>query len=197
MPNIPTEIGGVITLACILNHLNFIGRHFWVPRNSSIHEFWDSRIGKCSVGVGLTFFSVPLHHQTGSNNLLSPFLILLCVTAQSNDLITSLCSRRTLSQFWSFKIRRTTFLNYIKFADLLILRLWNCEKFRRVASTIGFLTEIPKWSTLRMLKNGKLKVSLPVFQEPIGLNAFYSKPGDIVQLGGTGSLEPASLKIPI
>ena len=32
-------------------------------------------------------------------------------------------SRRTLSQIWGFKIRRTTFLNYVKFADLLILRL--------------------------------------------------------------------------
>ena len=28
------------------------------------------------------------------------------------------------SQFWWFKIRRTTFLNYIKLADLLILRLF-------------------------------------------------------------------------
>ena len=32
-------------------------------------------------------------------------------------------SRRTLSQFWSIKIRGTTFPNYKKFADLLILRL--------------------------------------------------------------------------
>ena len=32
-------------------------------------------------------------------------------------------TRLTLSQFRSLKIRRTTFLNYIKFADLLIARL--------------------------------------------------------------------------
>ena len=32
-------------------------------------------------------------------------------------------TRRTLSQFWSLKIRRTTLLNYIVFADLLMLRL--------------------------------------------------------------------------
>ena len=32
-------------------------------------------------------------------------------------------TRRTLTQFWSFKIRRTKLLNYVKFADLLILRL--------------------------------------------------------------------------
>ena len=32
-------------------------------------------------------------------------------------------TRRTISQFYSFKIRRTTFLNNIKFSDLLILRL--------------------------------------------------------------------------
>ena len=32
-------------------------------------------------------------------------------------------TRRTMSPFWSFKIRRTTFLNCIKFADSRILRL--------------------------------------------------------------------------
>ena len=32
-------------------------------------------------------------------------------------------ARPTLSQFWSFKIRHTTFLNCIQFADLLITRL--------------------------------------------------------------------------
>ena len=32
-------------------------------------------------------------------------------------------TRRTLSQFWSSKIRLTTYLNYVKFADLLTLRL--------------------------------------------------------------------------
>ena len=32
-------------------------------------------------------------------------------------------TRRTLSQFWSFKIRRPTFLSYIRSADLLITRL--------------------------------------------------------------------------
>ena len=41
-------------------------------------------------------------------------------------------ARRTLSQFWSFKIRRTTFLNYLKFANLLITRLSNCERVRQV-----------------------------------------------------------------
>ena len=32
-------------------------------------------------------------------------------------------TRRALSQFWSVKIRRTTFLNYIKFVDPRILGL--------------------------------------------------------------------------
>ena len=40
--------------------------------------------------------------------------------------------RPTLSQFWCFKILHTTFLNFIKFADLLIARLLNCEKAGRV-----------------------------------------------------------------
>ena len=33
--------------------------------------------------------------------------------------------------FHSFKIRRMTFLNYIEFADLLIVTLQNCEKAGR------------------------------------------------------------------
>ena len=36
------------------------------------------------------------------------------------------------TQFWSFKIRRTTFLNYSKLADILILKLWNSEVAGRV-----------------------------------------------------------------
>ena len=48
---------------------------------------------------------------------------------------TSISARRAVSQFWSFKIRRTTFLNYIKFVDPRILRLQNCERARRVSST--------------------------------------------------------------
>ena len=43
-------------------------------------------------------------------------------------------SRPTLSKNWSFEIRRTRFLNYIKVADLLIARLWNCKKAGRVIS---------------------------------------------------------------
>ena len=41
-------------------------------------------------------------------------------------------ARPTLSQPWSSKIRHTMFLNNIQFADLLILRLYKCERFRRV-----------------------------------------------------------------
>ena len=40
-------------------------------------------------------------------------------------------SRPTLSQFWSFKIRHTTFLSYIKFNNLLILKLLNRERASR------------------------------------------------------------------
>ena len=47
-------------------------------------------------------------------------------------------ARRNFSQFWSFKIRRTTFLNYIRLANLLIVRLWNFEKVLRVVSILLF-----------------------------------------------------------
>ena len=57
----------------------------------------------------------------------------MCLTAQVVAVSLQLiASRRTLSQFWSFKIRHTTFLNYIKFVNLLIKRLNNCERVRRV-----------------------------------------------------------------
>ena len=45
-------------------------------------------------------------------------------------------TRRVLSQFWSFKIRRSTFLNYIKFADPRILRK-KCERACRVLLTLS------------------------------------------------------------
>ena len=47
-------------------------------------------------------------------------------------------SRRTLLQFWSFKIRHSTLLSYIRFADLLILRLLNCGRVRRAGTTTTF-----------------------------------------------------------
>ena len=40
--------------------------------------------------------------------------------------------RPTLSQFLSFKIRLTAFPKFIKFADLLFARLFNCERVGRV-----------------------------------------------------------------
>ena len=51
------------------------------------------------------------------------------LTPQRSSAITA--TRPTLSQYWSFKIRRTTFLKYMKFADLLIVRHLNCEKAGR------------------------------------------------------------------
>ena len=61
-------------------------------------------------------------------------------------------TRRTLSQFWSFKIRRTTFPNLIKFADLLIRRLQNSERVRRERRTTDFeaLKLWNGWSGIRL-----------------------------------------------
>ena len=46
--------------------------------------------------------------------------------------------RRALSQFFSFKVRRTTFRNYIKFVGLLIVRLQKCERVRRASNLCWF-----------------------------------------------------------
>ena len=58
-----------------------------------------------------------------------------------------MASRRTFSQFCSFKIRRTTLLDYIKFADLLILMLLNGERVRRDCFS-PFSHEIESWYLL-------------------------------------------------
>ena len=73
-------------------------------------------------------------------------------------------TRRTLSQYWNFKISRTTFLNYMKPADLLILRLWNCE------SVVGYYMvaaadHILYLSVYCVLANARPTLS-PVFRNP-------------------------------
>ena len=40
---------------------------------------------------------------------------------------------RPFLQLESFEVRQVAFLNYINFADLLILKLQNCERVSRVA----------------------------------------------------------------
>ena len=49
----------------------------------------------------------------------------------------SLHTRLAPTHFRSFKIRRATFLNEISFVDLLILRLWNCEKVGRAWEVVS------------------------------------------------------------
>lgn len=44
------------------------------------------------------------------------------------------CTRPTFSQLWSLKIPRTTLINYVNFAILLILRHVNCERAGREAN---------------------------------------------------------------
>ena len=65
------------------------------------------------------------------------------------------CSRPTLSQFWSFEIRRTTFKNYIKFVDLRILKLWNCERARRVRKLEYVRTFLRGLESDRGLESGR------------------------------------------
>ena len=57
----------------------------------------------------------------------------VCKQSRDNVIIIFLdsnvsSSRPTFSQLWCFKMRRWTFLNYIKFANLMIARLLNCER---------------------------------------------------------------------
>ena len=53
-------------------------------------------------------------------------------------------TRPSLSQIWSFKISRTTFLVYIQISDFMILRLQNCERAGRVLKSIVAIKTIQK-----------------------------------------------------
>ena len=60
-------------------------------------------------------------------------LLLLELVSYNTMLATiQLKTQPTLSQLWSFKSRPTTFLNCLKFADLIILRLQSFERIGRV-----------------------------------------------------------------
>ena len=48
---------------------------------------------------------------------MTPYYLGKRLTTHEPERINPTSSRRALSQFWSFQIRRSTFLNYIKFAD--------------------------------------------------------------------------------
>ena len=63
-----------------------------------------------------------IRRKANSIHLHAGFSFLFQASSSRNTYIATY-SRRTLSHFWSFKIRYTTILNYIKFADPRILRL--------------------------------------------------------------------------
>ena len=77
-----------------------------------------------------------------------------------------LTSRPALSQFWSLMIRRSTFLSYVKFADVLILKLCNCERASRVTipsvgvQVVKFLSFCPFYTIRcrRVNPNVRLKI---------------------------------------
>ena len=59
-------------------------------------------------------------------------------------------ARPTISQFWSFKICRTTLLSYIKFADLLILRWKTGWEPTHGAILVGKYLRIYLWLSLNL-----------------------------------------------
>ena len=66
-------------------------------------------------------------------------------------------SRLTLSQLWSFKIRGTTFSNYIKLGDLLILRPLNRILVYNIEEGKANINQI------RSILYPMLEVSFPLF----------------------------------
>ena len=68
-------------------------------------------------------------------------------------------TRPTVSQLWSFQIRRITFFYYIKFANLLILKLWNSEEVGRVKLAVVIWRASLMW--LDLVVEGKKKEKKP------------------------------------
>ena len=62
--------------------------------------------------------------------------VCLCVCASFGKRNENI-SPRNISQLWSFKCSRDTLLSYLEIADLLILKLSNCETARRVAGALS------------------------------------------------------------
>ena len=89
---------------------------------TSIDGFWDSISKKCSVEIHV-LYSYPTSPFTISHPQI-PRIDKFCVVKE-----------RSATDF-------KTFLNYIKFDDLLILRLSNCERVRR---EVFVLVVGPKW----------------------------------------------------
>ena len=62
-------------------------------------------------------------HNAINSSFLDHTIILYAVRINQDKSHAIKNTRRALSQFLSFEVRRTTFLNYIKFTGLLIVRL--------------------------------------------------------------------------
>ena len=122
--------------------LQSVKRRFWTTWSLPLSGFRESWIVKCSVRMVCNCLNcsdsikVFVHDDIRNvsserdnwltNSHTCPFF------RSCNYIFFYLRSRRGLSQFWDFTIRRTTFLNYSKFVDPRILRLQNWEKARRV-----------------------------------------------------------------
>ena len=100
------------------------------------------------------FICPGLVHQTPSNRRWNYNLGSSMSIDQMWFYSTPTLARRTFSDFWSFKIRRTMFLHRIKFASLLIARLWNCDKAGRETtdfyfhSTWQFCASLNSWFSI-------------------------------------------------
>ena len=57
------------------------------------------------------------------------------MTLVNSEMFSQVLSQPALSQIPSLEIRRSTLKNFIKFADLLISRLQNCESTGRAIVT--------------------------------------------------------------
>ena len=72
-------------------------------------------------------------------------------------------TRPALSQVWNTKICSLPFLNYIKFTDLLILRLWNCGRIGRVGGDLIHSLFPTDWLTDWTHLNSSLQETRPNF----------------------------------
>ena len=102
--------------------------------------FWCSKIVKRSVGTEFK------ESDTRSERTIIPSMPAHSLDTQRKKSAPKIASyifqwaRRNIPPFFSLKIRRSTFHNYIKFANLRILRLKSCEMFGQEVDKNFFLS---------------------------------------------------------
>ena len=144
--------------------LKSVDRRFWISKNLTIGGFWSPSILKSSVLFLLFIFYLLSSFEKSCQIIwLKPTFLFIVRLHRSRVLASFFLywypgTRPALSIFFSFKIHRTTFLNYIKLVDPLIMSPCNCERARRVMKHMNTMSQIRLYLLMHILLHMKVIV---------------------------------------